>query len=74
MIAVLERPDVLDGIPRVITSKAQNERYISALREMERHGNLTGAEKNLAEVLTLWSRRMKKSTGTSARDSVAVLP
>jgi len=44
---------VLDGIPKVITSEAQNERYISALREMERHGNLTGAEKNLAEVLTL---------------------
>ena len=53
MIAVLERPDVLDGIPRVITSEAQNERYISALREMERHGNLAGAENNLAEVLTL---------------------
>lgn len=49
MIAVLERPDVLYGIPRVITSEAQNERYISALREMERHGNLTGAEKNLVK-------------------------
>ena len=53
MIAVLERPDVLDGIPRVITSAAQNERYISALLEMERRGNLSAAEKNLAEVLTL---------------------
>ena len=49
MIAVLERPDVLYGIPRVITSEAQNERYISALRQMERHGNLTGAEKNLVK-------------------------
>jgi HTH-type transcriptional regulator/antitoxin HigA len=53
MIAVLERRDVLDGVPRVITSEAQNERYISALLEMERRGNLTAAEKNFAEVLTL---------------------
>ena len=53
MIAVLERPDVLDGIPRVITSEAQNERYISALLEIERRGSLSAAEKNLAEVLTL---------------------
>jgi HTH-type transcriptional regulator/antitoxin HigA len=53
MIAVLERPDVLDGIPRVITSEAQNARYTAALLEMERRGNLTAAERNLAEVLTL---------------------
>ncbi len=53
MIAVLEKPDVLDGVPRVITSEAQNQRYISALLELERRGNLTAAEKNLAEVLTL---------------------
>jgi HTH-type transcriptional regulator/antitoxin HigA len=53
MIAVLERPDVLEGVPRVITSEAQNERYISVLLQMERRGNLTAAEKNLAELLTL---------------------
>jgi hypothetical protein len=45
MIAVLERPDVLDGVPRVITSEAQNERYTSALLEMERRGNLTPPRK-----------------------------
>ena len=53
MTAVLEKPDVLDGVPRVITSDAQNERYIAALLELERRGHLTPAEKNLAEVLTL---------------------
>jgi HTH-type transcriptional regulator / antitoxin HigA len=53
MIAVLERPDVLDGVPRVITSEAQNERYTSALPQLERRGNLTAGEKNLAELLTL---------------------
>jgi HTH-type transcriptional regulator / antitoxin HigA len=52
MIAVLERPDVLDGVPRVITSEAQNERYTSALLELERRGN-RAAEKHLALVLTL---------------------
>ena len=49
----VQRPDVLDGIPRVITSEAQNARYTAALLEMERRGNLTAAERNLAEVLTL---------------------
>ncbi len=53
MTAVLERPDLLEGVPRVVTSDAQNERYIAALLELERRGNLTPAEKNLAEVLTL---------------------
>jgi len=53
MTAVLEKPDVLDGVPRVITSDAQNERYIAALLELERRGHLTPAEKNLSEVLTL---------------------
>jgi HTH-type transcriptional regulator / antitoxin HigA len=53
MTAVLEKPDVLDGVPKVVTSDAQNERYIAALLELERRGNLTPAEKNLAEVLTL---------------------
>ena len=53
MTAVLETPDLLEGVPRVVTSDAQNERYIAALLELERRGNLTPAEKNLAEVLTL---------------------
>jgi len=53
MTAVLEKPDVLDGVPKVITSDAQNDRYIAALLELERRSHLTPAEKNLAEVLTL---------------------
>ena len=53
MTAVLEKPDVLDGVPKIITSDAQNDRYIAALLELERRGHLTLAEKNLAEVLTL---------------------
>jgi HTH-type transcriptional regulator/antitoxin HigA len=53
MTAVLEKPDVLDGVPKVITSDAQNDRYTAALLELERRGHLTPAEKNLAEVLTL---------------------
>ena len=53
MTAVLEKPDVLDGVPKVITSDAQNERYLAALLELERRSRLTAAEKNLAEVLTL---------------------
>jgi len=53
MTAVLEKPDVLDGVPKIITSDAQNDRYVAALLELERRGHLTPAEKNLAEVLTL---------------------
>ena len=53
MIAVLEKPDVLDGVPKIIASDAQNDRYVAALLELERRGHLTLAEKNLAEVLTL---------------------
>ena len=53
MIAVLEKPDVLDGVPKIIASDAQNDRYVAALLELERRGHLTPAEKNLAEVLTL---------------------
>jgi HTH-type transcriptional regulator / antitoxin HigA len=53
MIAI-ER-DLLNGIgaPKVITSEAQNERYVSALLEMERRNHLTAEEKNFAELLTL---------------------
>jgi HTH-type transcriptional regulator / antitoxin HigA len=53
MTGVLEKPDILDGVPKVITSDAQNDRYVAALLELERRGHLTLAEKNLAEVLTL---------------------
>ncbi|HUA01466.1 MAG TPA: helix-turn-helix domain-containing protein [Candidatus Aquilonibacter sp.] len=53
MTAVLEKPDVLDGVPKVVTSDAQNERYLAALLELERRAAPTAAEKNLAEVLTL---------------------
>ena len=47
--------DTLSGFdtPKAITSGAQNERYISALLEMERRGPLTVAEKKYAEVLAL---------------------
>ena len=40
--------DTLSGFdtPKPITSGAQNERYISALLEMERRGHLTVAEKS----------------------------
>jgi HTH-type transcriptional regulator / antitoxin HigA len=53
MTVVLEKPDFLEGIPKIIASDAQNDRYIAALLELERRGRLTPAEKNLAEVLTL---------------------
>jgi HTH-type transcriptional regulator/antitoxin HigA len=55
MIAAVIEKDMLDGIgaPKVITSDAQNERYISALLEMERRGHLTAEEKNFMELLTL---------------------
>ncbi len=39
--------------PRVIACDAQNERYISALLELERKANPTPSEKNYAELLTL---------------------
>jgi hypothetical protein len=39
--------------PNPITSDAQNERYVSALLEMERRSHLTVAEKKYAEVLKL---------------------
>jgi HTH-type transcriptional regulator / antitoxin HigA len=55
MIATAIERDLLNGIgaPKVITSDAQNQRYIAALLEMERRGNLTNAEKNFMELLTL---------------------
>jgi HTH-type transcriptional regulator / antitoxin HigA len=54
IVAAIEK-DILDGIgaPKVITSDAQNERYISALLEMEHRSHLTAEEKNFMELLTL---------------------
>jgi HTH-type transcriptional regulator/antitoxin HigA len=55
MIATAIEKDILNGIgaPKVITSDAQNERYISALLKMERQSHLTAEEKNFMELLTL---------------------
>ncbi len=55
MIATAIEKDLLDGIgaPKVIASDAQNERYISALLEMERRSHLTAGEKSFMELLTL---------------------
>jgi HTH-type transcriptional regulator/antitoxin HigA len=55
MIANVIEKDVLDGIaaPKVITSDAQNERYISALLELEKRDRLSAKEKEFAELLTV---------------------
>ncbi len=55
MIAKVIEKDTLDGIaaPKVITSDAQNERYISALLELEKKERLTAKEKEFAELLTV---------------------
>jgi HTH-type transcriptional regulator / antitoxin HigA len=55
MIATVIEKDTLAGInaPKVITSDAQNERYIAVLLEMERRNNLTSEEKNFMELLTV---------------------
>jgi len=41
------------GAPRVITSAAQLEEYVSALLELDRQSQLTAAEENFAELLAL---------------------
>jgi HTH-type transcriptional regulator/antitoxin HigA len=53
-VNVIEK-DVLDGIaaPKVITSDAQNERYISALLELEKKERLSAKEREFAELLTV---------------------
>jgi HTH-type transcriptional regulator/antitoxin HigA len=53
-VNVIEK-DMLDGIaaPKVITSDAQNERYISALLELEKKDRLSAKEREFAELLTL---------------------
>ena len=55
MIANVIEKDTLDGIaaPKVITSDAQNERYISVLLELEKKDRLTAKEKEFAELLTV---------------------
>jgi antitoxin component HigA of HigAB toxin-antitoxin module len=51
---VIEK-DMLDGIaaPKVITSDAQNERYISVLLELEKKDRLSAKEREFAELLTV---------------------
>jgi HTH-type transcriptional regulator / antitoxin HigA len=41
------------GAPRVITSEAQYDQYVSALLELDRQRKQTAAERNFAELLTL---------------------
>ena len=60
MIATaIEKRDLIaeiTGAPKVITSDAQHERYVSALLELERQerrGRLNAAGRELAELLTL---------------------
>lgn len=55
MIANVIEKDTLEGIdaPKVITSDAQNERYIAALLELEKKDRLTLKEKEFAELLAV---------------------
>src|SRR5437879_3751178 len=55
MIANVIEKDTLDGIaaPKVVTSEAQNERYISVLLELEKKGRLSAKEREFAELLTV---------------------
>jgi len=55
MIANVIEKDALDGIaaPKVITSDAQNERYISVLLELEKKDRLSAKEREFAELLTV---------------------
>lgn len=55
MIANVIERDTLEGVaaPKVITSDAQNERYISVLLELEKKSRLTAKEKEFAELLTV---------------------
>jgi hypothetical protein len=45
MTVVVEKPDVLDGVLKVITSDAQNDRHIAALLELEHRAHLTPPRK-----------------------------
>jgi HTH-type transcriptional regulator/antitoxin HigA len=55
MIATVIEKDTLNGIaaPKVITSDAQNERYIAALLELEKKDRLSAEERDFAELLTV---------------------
>jgi len=55
VIATAIEKDLLDGIgaPKVITSDAQNERYLAALLELEQKNHMSANEKHFAELLTL---------------------
>lgn len=59
IVTAIEKKDLiseLDGAPKVITSDAQHERYVSALLELERRDRqrrLNAAGKELAELLTV---------------------
>ena len=55
MIANVIEKDTLDGIaaPKVITSEAQNERYIAVLLELEKKERPSAKEREFAELLTV---------------------
>ncbi len=55
MIANVIEKDTLNGIaaPKVITSDAQSERYISVLLELEKRNRLSAKEREFAELLTV---------------------
>ena len=55
MIATMIEKDTLSeiGAPKVITSDAQNERYIAALLQLEKKSHPTAAERDFAELLTV---------------------
>ena len=41
------------GAPKIITSEAQHDLYVTVLLELDRRSKLTAAEENFAELLTL---------------------
>jgi HTH-type transcriptional regulator/antitoxin HigA len=55
MTANFIEEDKIEGFaaPKVITSDAQNERYISVLLKLEKKGHLSAKEKEFAELLTV---------------------
>ncbi len=55
MIATIEKKYTTKeiGAPKVISSEKQYDEYVSALLDLERSHDLTPAEKNFAELLTL---------------------
>ena len=54
IVNVIEK-DTLEGIaaPKVITSEAQYDRYVSVLLSLEKKGRQTAKEKEFAELLTV---------------------